>query len=69
MPPIYLIIGIVVVGVLFWQTLRANKKRAKVRSLANATAELIQENRRLRHVLAEMSLDNHALKYRQPERW
>ena len=69
MPPIYWIIGIMIVAGFFWSALKSNKKRARVRLLASSATELARENDRLRHVLAEMTLDNHALRGKVPGRW
>ena len=69
MPPIYWIIALAVIGMLFWRAVRSNRKRAKKQQHAVAVSELSKENYRLRHVLAQVSMENHALKYTPPDYW
>lgn len=68
MPPIYWIVGLVLFSFLFWQVLKNNGKRGKPRRRAHA-AKLAQENYRLRHVLAQLSVENYALKSAPHDRW
>ena len=74
MPPFYWIIGFVAVAVLLWTAHRSNQKQTQRKSRHRSTAEaeaieLERENLRLRHVLAELSMDNHALRYTPPDYW
>ena len=70
MPPIYWIIGLIAFGILFWRTLKSNGMRGKTKTGRHVeTTELARENYRLRHVLAQMSVENYALKCRPPDHW
>jgi hypothetical protein len=69
MPPIYWITAFAVIGILFWRAVRSNRKRAKKQQQAVTVSELSKENYRLRHVLAQVALENHALKYTPPDYW
>ena len=69
MPPIFWIIGIAVIGILFWRASRGNGKRTKSQQRAVTQRELARENYRLRHVLAEISVENYSLKYPSSEHW
>jgi len=69
MAPIFWIVGLLVLGVLFWRTMRGNVRHDSRRRDAAATADLEQENLRLRHVLAQLSVENHALKNSLPKYW
>jgi hypothetical protein len=69
MLPIYWIIAFAAIGILFWRAVRSNRKRAKKQQQAVTVSELSNENYRLRHVLAQVSMENHALKYTPPDYW
>jgi hypothetical protein len=69
MPAIYWIIGIALIGVFFWLAVRSNGKRARSRQHSDTEQDLARENYRLRHVLAEMSMENYSLRYTPPDPW
>ncbi len=69
MAPIFWIIGFLILGVLFWRAARGNGNHARQRQKAASAADLARENYRLRHVLAQLSVENHALKNSPPEYW
>ncbi len=69
MAPIDWIIGFAVICLLFWYANRSNRKRGAVKRRASVQIDLERENYRLRHVLAQMSVENHALRYTPPDRW
>ena len=69
MASVYLFVGFVVLVLLFWWAMRSNKVPSKAQRRAQLTTDLARENHRLRHVLAELSVENHALKYAPPDNW
>ncbi len=69
MAPIFWIIGLAVLGVLFWRAVRGNGNHDKQRRKAESAADLARENYRLRHVLAQLTLENHALKNSTHDYW
>ncbi|MEI9993823.1 MAG: hypothetical protein WDM91_04455 [Rhizomicrobium sp.] len=69
MTPLYWIVGLIAIVVLFWQAKKGNGTHARRQKHADSAATLERENLRLRHVLAELTVENHALKYRPPDYW
>jgi len=69
MAPIFWIIGFLVIALLMWRVNKGNVSHGKRRRDAASTSELARENYRLRHVLAQLSVENHALKNTPPEYW
>jgi len=69
MAPILWIIGFLMIGVLMWRASRGNARHGRQRRIAASASELARENYRLRHVLAQLSVENHALKNSPPEYW
>ncbi len=69
MAPIYWIVGLIVVCALFWQAQKGNRRHSSRQRHAESAANLERENYRLRHVLAELSMENHTLKSRPPDYW
>jgi hypothetical protein len=60
MSPIYWISGLAVICVLRWLLKRNNRNFRDARN----SKELARENQRLRHVVAELSMDKHDPGYR-----
>ncbi|MEI9992786.1 MAG: hypothetical protein WDM86_22480 [Rhizomicrobium sp.] len=69
MAPIFWIIGFLAIGLLMWRASRGNASHGRRRRVAESASELARENYRLRHVLAQLSVENHALKNSPPEYW
>jgi hypothetical protein len=69
MLPTYWIAGFALIGMFFWLAKRSNGKRARKQRHTDAERELARENYRLRHVLAEMSMENYSLKCTPPDPW
>jgi len=53
--PIYLIIGLISIAVLFWLITRSNRNFGNARRWK----DLARENYHLRHVVAELSMERH----------
>ncbi len=62
MAPVYWIIGLIVIAALFWLASRANGHRGGHARQGDSARDLAQENYRLRHVLAQLAVENHDLK-------
>ncbi len=69
MAPIYWIVGLVVITLLFWWASRGNGRHLGHKRRLGAATELVQENHRLRHVLAQMAVENHELKNSKTLYW
>jgi len=67
MSSVYWILSLALLSLLFWQVVKTNGKRGKPRR--RATRDLAEENHRLRHVLAQLSVENYALKSARHDRW
>jgi hypothetical protein len=64
MTPIYWVIGVTAILMLYWLVAKSNRKLAHTRD----SIEITRENDHLRHVIAELSMEKHFLSERRPRR-
>jgi len=69
MDPFYWIVGLLVIATLFWFAHKSNGRYGGLKRRAGAARELADENYRLRHVLAQLAVENHELKNSSSKYW
>ncbi len=69
MTPFYWIIGLFAIATLIWLANRANGRHGSRKHRGRADRDMADENYRLRHVLAQLAVENHELKNSPSRYW